>query len=319
MPFEEYLQGIAEVPPTWPTAALEAQAIAARSYALASTGWTGEGETLADPICSTSSCQVYRGFPIAPIQGIQRWYRAVRHTRGEIIVYHGRPATTFYFSTSNGHTYGNEDVFGGSPLPYLRPVTETTDGASPTSHWTATIRYADLERFLAAAGDRSPSSAITGARLDGGSVVLDGPDGAQTIDASTFRDDVNAWASCLEPHRYPQGGSPTTIPSGWFTLSGGRRAVTVDGRGWGHGVGMVQWGAFGKARLGWSADRILSFYYGGFTPRPFPEPGVINVQVASGLDSLRFLSSRRGVTANGRPVEGRRVAFTPDAGPLAGV
>src|SRR5205823_12053321 len=60
LPFERYLEGIAEVPPSWPLAALEAQAIAARSYALASTGWSGAaGEPLGTPICATTSCQVY--------------------------------------------------------------------------------------------------------------------------------------------------------------------------------------------------------------------------------------------------------------------
>jgi stage II sporulation protein D len=308
LPFESYLDGIAEMPASWPMAALEAQAIAARSYALASTGWTGQGETLPEPICSTSSCQVYRGVPLEPYPDLARWERAVRRTRGQVLVYDDRPAETFYFSTSNGHTYGNEDVFGGSPLPYLRPVTETDDGASPTSHWSATIAYRDLSRFLAAAGDR-PAGTITDVRLDGSRVVIDGDGGPTTLDVSTFRDDVNAWASCLDPARYPEGGLPTTIPSIWFSLTSGRRSVTVTGRGWGHGVGMVQWGAYGKARRGWSADRILSFYYGGFEPQRYPEPGVIQVQVASGLESLSVVASRRGVSVNGEPTGGRRVTF----------
>ena len=71
LPFERYLEGIAEVPPSWPRAALEAQAIAARSYALATTGWSGsQGETLATPICATTSCQVYRGIPVPAGGGI---------------------------------------------------------------------------------------------------------------------------------------------------------------------------------------------------------------------------------------------------------
>jgi stage II sporulation protein D len=315
--FEDYLRGIAEVPPTWPMAALEAQAIAARSYALASTGWTGEGNTLREPICSTSSCQVYRGLPLSRTPGIGRWYRAVRRTRGEIIVDDGRPATTFYFSTSNGRTYGNEDVFGGSPLPYLRPVTERDDGASPTSHWATTIRYRDLATFLEAAGEWSAGARITGVRFDAGQVAVDGPAGSRTVTLSTFRDAVNAWASCLEPGRYPQGGLPTTIPSAWLSIDGHRRAVSVTGRGWGHGVGMVQWGAYGKARRGWSADRILSFYYGGFTPQPFPEPGLIDVRVATGLERIRVVASRRGVTANGAPLGSRRILVSPLSGPLA--
>ena len=85
LPFEDYLKGIAEVPPSWPRAALEAQAIAARSYALATTGWEGaEGETLKTPICATTSCQVYRGIPVpfdpsvrrSPHGGDRSWGRA---------------------------------------------------------------------------------------------------------------------------------------------------------------------------------------------------------------------------------------------------
>src|SRR6266511_3714590 len=87
LPFERYLQGIAEVPPSWPTAALEAQAIAARSYALATTGWSGsQGETLKTPICASTSCQVYGGIPVPPEADIRRWYRAVRATSGEVLL-----------------------------------------------------------------------------------------------------------------------------------------------------------------------------------------------------------------------------------------
>ncbi len=116
LPFERYLEGIAEAPPSWPRAALEAQAVAARSYALATTGWTGaEGETLPTPICATTSCQVYRGMPVHADPVVRRWYRAVQHTSGRVLLFGGRPADTVYFSTSNGHTYGNEDVFGSAP------------------------------------------------------------------------------------------------------------------------------------------------------------------------------------------------------------
>jgi hypothetical protein len=72
--FEDYLKGIAEMPASWPMAALEAQAIAARSYALATTGWDGrEGEPLDTPICATTACQVYRGIPIPPTPDTVRW------------------------------------------------------------------------------------------------------------------------------------------------------------------------------------------------------------------------------------------------------
>src|SRR5918995_1563714 len=91
LPFGRYLEGIAEVPSSWPREALEAQAIAARSYALATTGWDGvEGETLDTPICATTACQVYRGIPVPRVPGIRRWYRAVQATRGKILLFQGR-------------------------------------------------------------------------------------------------------------------------------------------------------------------------------------------------------------------------------------
>jgi hypothetical protein len=65
---------------------------------------------------------------------------------------------------------------------------------------------------------------------------------------------------------------------------------------------MVQWGAYGKARRGLSAEEILAFYYGGFGPQPFPEPGLIHVRVASGLTSLRIRPSEPGARINGEEV-----------------
>ena len=310
LPFERYLEGIAEVPPTWPTAALQAQVIAARSYALATTGWNGpQGATLDTPICSTTSCQVFRGVPVTPTPGIRRWNAAVNATAGQVLQDGGRPIEAVYFSTSNGHTYGNDQVFGSAPLPYLRPVVEHDDGASPTSHWRATLPFPDLQRFLTRAQLWPAGERIGSVTRTGGSIVVTGGGTSRTIDVGTFDGAVNEWAPCLFPGRYPgpsRYGSalPTTVPSGWYAVSGtGGRAI-VTGRGWGHGVGMVQWGAYGKARLGWSADRILGYYYGGLQPQPFPEPGLIHVRVATGLTSVSATPSAGGATVNGQHVSG---------------
>jgi stage II sporulation protein D len=306
MPFERYLQGIAEVPPSWPIAALEAQAVAARSYALAQTGWTGApGESLRAPICSTDACQVYAGLPIHPSLAAEPWVDAVRRTGGQVLVSDGRPANTLYFSTSNGRTYGNDVVFGGAPLPYLRPVVERDDGASPEAHWHATISLRDLARFLAAAGDWPAGRAISNARRDGASVTVSGHGITRTVDVSTWRADVNAWAHCLEPGRYPGPGAsgarmPITVPSSWFALATRRGSAVLTGRGWGHGVGMVQWGAYGKAKRGLSYRRILAFYYGGLRPVRIREPTSIRVIVASGLTSLTMHGSAP-LIVNGRP------------------
>ena len=201
-------------------------------------------------------------------------------------------------------------MFGSSPLPYLRPVPERDDGASPVSRWSVRLRFEDLARFLAEAGEWPAEVAISDVRLEGGTVRVSGIGGSRSMPLTDFRDAVNTWAPCLEPRRYPPGGLPTTIPSRWVSFSSGAAAVTATGRGWGHGVGMVQWGAYGKARRGLSADVILAFYYGGLRPEPFPEPGLIHVEVASGLTSLSLAPSGAGARLNGEPLELGRVVVT---------
>jgi len=315
LPFERYLEGLAEVPPTWPAAALEAQVIAARSYALSHIGFTGQqGETLQTPICASTDCQVYGGIAVPPTPGIKRWDAAVARTQGQVLLYGGSPADTVYFSTSNGHTYGNDQVFGSAPLPYLRPVVERDDHASPTSHWRVPLPYGPLAKFLHA-GDLWPAGAkITSAKSTGSSVRVAGPATSRSIDAGAFRDTINAWASCLMPGTYPTDSLPTTIPSDWYSVSSGGKGATAIGRGWGHGVGMVQWGAYGKAKKGWSADRILGFYYGGLTPTHYPEPGLIHVIVTSGLETLTVRPPSAGATLNGAPIGADPLHLTGQSG-----
>jgi SpoIID/LytB domain protein len=309
LPFEQYLEGIAEVPPSWPRAALEAQAIAARSYALATTDWSGaEGETLPTSICATTSCQVYRGIPVPFDPSVRRWYGAVRRTSHEVLIFDGRPADTVYFSTSNGQTYGNDKVFGSAPLPYLRSVVENDDGASPTSHWIVPLPFDDLATFLHRSGEWPGARAISSVTLNGSTVEVSGDGASRSVDLGAFRDSVNTWAPCLEPGRYPTASSsgaplPITIPSRWLSASSEADAVVLTGRGWGHGAGMVQWGAYGKALRGFSASDILAFYYGGLRPKRYPEPGLIHVQVASGLTALRIVPSGAGAKLNGQELE----------------
>jgi len=314
--FHDYLRGIAEVPPTWPAAALEAQAIAARSYALARIGFTGpDGATLETPICATTDCQVYRGIPLERTPGIERWYAAVRRTRGRALVFDGRPADAVYFSTSNGRTYGNDEVFGSAPLPYLRGAVELDDGASPMSRWRVPLPYDDLSTFLATRGLRDEGR-ITHVRRRGGTVEIRGGGGTTRVDEAEFRGAVNGAAPCLFPGRYPTDSRfgtdlPVTIPSRWYTTALGRGEVVFEGRGWGHGVGLVQWGAYGKARKGWSTARILAHYYGGLEPRRFPEPGAIRVLVVEGISGLTITPEAPGASVAGDQLEDRVVVVEP--------
>ena len=175
------------------------------------------------------------------------------------------------------------------------------------SHWGVRLPFDDLTAFLRAAGRWPAGPAIRDATVTGSSLVVRAGGTSRTLDAESLRDAVNTWAPCLRPGRYPTevAGSPLplTIPSRWLHLSTTGRAVVVTGRGWGHGVGMVQWGAYGKARRGLSAAEILASYYGGLRPATYPEPGIIHVLVASDLAALRIVPSRAGARIDGEIVD----------------
>ncbi len=310
LPFEDYLRGIAEVPRTWPMEALKAQAVAARSYAIAHMSYPDPtGAALGYQLCATDACQVYRGLGVADGPYGNRWRAAVDQTAGQVLLYGGRPADTLYFSTSNGHTVPNDQVFGTAPVPYLRSVTENDDGGSPLSHWGVQIPLGDLTRFLEASGDWS-SGPITAVRTSGTGVIVAGKEkGAlKTLDLSGFRNEVNYWSHCLDPSSYPGTntsngtGLPQSIPSKWFSMSTQGTTAVLTGRGWGHGVGMVQWGAEGKAARGLSYQQILEAYYGGLRPQGFAEPSQIRVGIAVGLQSVE-VAPNGPVTVSGAEVE----------------
>jgi stage II sporulation protein D len=289
MTFTQYLDGIAEVPPSWPMAALKAQVVAARTYALAHmNGPTVDG--LHYDLCATDACQVYTGTQVQNGAWGDNWEQAVNSTAGQILEYQGKPIDAFYFSTSNGHTYSNAQVFGGTPLPYLQPVVENDDTASPTSTWSVPMPLSDLAQILSLAGAWGGGT-ITSVTQQGSSVAISGPGQSVTLSLSRFRNDLNAESTCLTPRRYPTaatsgGHLPQTVPSIWMTLTQQGDEIVMNGRGWGHGVGMVQWGAHGRAELGESYTQILAYYYGGLKPVTVTEPGSIRVLLATGVQQV---------------------------------
>lgn len=291
--FSQYLKGIAEVPPSWPQAALQAQVVAARTYALSHmNGPTIDG--LSYNLCSTDACQVYRGLGVEKGPYGQDWAAAVDSTAGQILEYQGQPIDAFYFSTSDGHTYSNAEVFGGAPLPYLQPVVENDDTQSPVSSWSVTMPLGDLAQTLSLAGrwGGGPISAVT---QQGTTIAVSGPAQSTSMSINTFRNALNLEAVCLQPRRYPTAASsgqlPQVVPSVWMTLQQQGGSIVMTGRGWGHGVGMVQWGAEGKAARGLNYRQILAYYYGGLQPVTVAEPGSIRVLVAAGVQQVTVAPS----------------------------
>jgi SpoIID/LytB domain protein len=287
--FDEYLQGLAEMPRSWPTEALRAQVVAARTYALYQLQHPrAAGARLGYDICSTDQCQVYRGLSVEQGAFGDAWIRAVSSTRGRVISYHRRPVNAFYFSTSPGRTKRNFP--GGSPLPYIRSV-DGQDDASPLARWTVKVPLADLGPILQAGKDW-PGGAITSVRLSGEDVSVSGSGHSATISKRSFRFDLNDQAACVFPGRYPTVGSsgaklPQTVPSIDFGLTRSGSSVVLTGRGWGHAVGMSQYGAKSLAERGRSYADILAYFYAGIRPNTIREPGEIRVLVVEDASILR--------------------------------
>ena len=127
VPLENYLQGVVagEVPFSWPAEVLKAQAVAARSYALAN---LVKGKPF--DLYSDVRSQVYLG-----VSGEKSsTTKAVTDTAGEVVLYGGKVATTYYFSTSGGKTASAADVFGFE-VPYLQSRPDPWDKASPYHRW----------------------------------------------------------------------------------------------------------------------------------------------------------------------------------------
>lgn len=139
---DDYVQGVipGEMPASWRMEALKAQAIAARSYALA----TDAGGSVFDQYPDTRS-QMYTG-----VNGEQpRSNDAARATSGEVATYKNKVIPTFFFSTSGGRTENIENVFyGATPKPYLESVADPYDDASPKHRWRFTFSSAQMKSML---------------------------------------------------------------------------------------------------------------------------------------------------------------------------
>jgi stage II sporulation protein D len=125
---EDYVRGVVakESPSSWPIEALRAQAIAARTYALTTTK-NGHGFDHYRDVRS----QVYGGVGAET----KPTDLAVETTRGVVVTHGGKPVTTYFFSTSGGRTEHVENVWGGTPLPWLRSVADPFDKVSPKHRW----------------------------------------------------------------------------------------------------------------------------------------------------------------------------------------
>jgi stage II sporulation protein D len=177
---ERYLWGVvsAEMPHDWPAEALKAQAIAARSYALASRAPAGNFDLYGD-----IRSQAYLGVAGETPEG----NAAVTATAGRVVLYGGKVATTFFFSSSGGVTADVQDVFQGStPIPYLVSVSDPYDTVSPWHDWGPVVvpveRAAKLLK-VPGLSDLAPDSTVDRAHT----VTATGAAGPLALRASAVR------------------------------------------------------------------------------------------------------------------------------------
>jgi len=143
VPVDQYVKGVApnESPASWPPAALRAQAVAARSYALADQVGGNGFDLYAD-----TRSQVYGGIE----SEAARSNRAADATRGQVVMYGGKVAETFFSACSGGHTESVQNVFFGEPAPYLVGVPDPYDGACPLHSWKLSFSGRALSARLGA-------------------------------------------------------------------------------------------------------------------------------------------------------------------------
>jgi len=244
---EDYLVGLinCEISSQWPIEAVKAQVVVARSFAL----FQKEArKKLLYHLESTVYDQVYAGCDIED----SRAARAVEETEGEVLTYNGSIIQAFFHSSCGGHTEASENVWA-MHLPYLRGVECTYCMASPSVLWEQAIPRKKLESLLRSAGykggglrDIRPKSRNRSGRIELLELVS-GDGTTSTIPAVAFR----------------KLAGYGIIRSTAFEVKNIDDDFVFIGLGYGHGVGLCQWGAKKRAEDGFSCTEILSYYYPG--------------------------------------------------------
>ena len=300
VPMEDYVKGVLpyEMSADWPLEALKAQAVCARTYALLPSRHSG-GEGF--DVCNTTCCQVYRGVDQASALSD----RAVEETAGVTAMYGGTYAETYYCSANGGASESSENVWSnpqpylvGKEDPYERLT------GIPDYSYTIAYSWSQLTELLRSQGHRigtvtsarmtktSPTgnaAEITFRDASGRTVVLTKQDCRWTLGAKSMRFTITgggeSWfvtggAAALTSlggvyavtgtgvtAALPGGEAYAVTASGTAALrrSGAASGITITGTGWGHGVGMSQYGAKAMAEQGYTYEDILLFYYTGIT------------------------------------------------------
>ncbi|WP_291579321.1 stage II sporulation protein D [Clostridium sp. UBA6640] len=257
---EEYIKGVisSEMPINFEAEALKAQAVAARTYTIAHTKALGGGCPKGNgaDLCDTIHCQVYmnkeKRMELWGDSANENWKKVeevVKVTEGQVITYNNELARgAYYFSTSSGRTENSEDVFVNA-LPYLRSVESKGEEQAPRYKSIVKIPY---EQLVDKANNEYNANMVVSniksqikilGRTEGGS-VKEIKLGDTVIAGTKFRTLFN-------------------LNSASFNLNFLDNELEISCNGFGHGVGMSQWGANAMAKDGKSYKQILNHYYKG--------------------------------------------------------
>jgi len=292
VPLETYLRGVVpyEIGANAPSQAVAAQTIIARTYALRNLRRFAADDY---QLCATVHCQVYKGLNDANVTSD----RAIAQTAGLVLTYNNELIDALYSSTTGGITAGFEDTWDGAERPYLQPIIDApkpiwdlrkhpldneqtfrhflglNQGFNETGRrgvfrWRKTRSISDLNQDLRSYLTKVhhplkdfqtiKSMQVHQRSRSGRMLTL-----AIETDLGKLQLHKNEIRSALEPPRstffylQPIYGNNKKL-----------KAYTFIGGGFGHGVGLSQYGSYNLAKLGWSADRILAFYYPQTTIKP---------------------------------------------------
>lgn len=244
VPLEEYVAGVVagEMPITFETEALKAQAVAARSYVLKKIEQNYKNDY---DVVDTVLNQVYlddeslkNKWKDKYEERIQKIKKVVLDTKGEYLTYNGKVIEAFFFSTSSGLTENCEEVFVEA-LPYLRSVDSHYDEISPVYETEKVINYAEFCNKLGI--ENVPLNInITKTTSTGRIKNI-------TINGVNFTGN--------------QVTQKLGLRSNYFEIKQDNDNIIVTTKGYGHGVGMSQYGANGMAKEGYSYKDILNHYY----------------------------------------------------------
>ena len=240
-----YLYGLGEVPSSWPMSALKTQAIAARTYAFTKAAASQHRAVCDCALYASSYDQVYSGWDKEGGVDGDRWVAAVNQTEDQVVLNGAQTIQAFYMSSSGGYTENNENVWGGSPIDYLRGVCDPGDytSANPNAVWEQTFTAGQVTKNLGL-GIGTVANFIDVTRGVSGrivSVTVQGANGQASISGATLRSslglpDDRLWINSdrrvtgeIRSKYDGLGCSPGLPTSRQVSIAGGGRQKFEDG------------------------------------------------------------------------------------------